>query len=153
MLGIPCEWLEIDEGDPTPHYSGNEEYVAIRSDVFIRDILEFAHPRRVEEARRTIRSWLEEDPNFELTPDHFRIIASWENKDPGEKRRYIRTAVRRYVLERDKHRCVECGATDRLSLDHIKPFSRGGMHTPSNLRVLCTPCNSRKGARPLRKKR
>jgi 5-methylcytosine-specific restriction endonuclease McrA len=42
--------------------------------------------------------------------------------------------------------CVECGATSELSLDHIYPHSLGGEDTIENLRTLCKPCNSRKGA-------
>ena len=33
-----------------------------------------------------------------------------------------------------------------LSIDHIKPFSKGGDHSPDNLRVLCMRCNTSRGA-------
>jgi hypothetical protein len=62
-------------------------------------------------------------------------------------RPHIPVEVRREVMERDGHRCLECGATDQLSLDHIVPYSHGGPDTVENLRVLCRPCNSRKGNR------
>lgn len=55
--------------------------------------------------------------------------------------------IRTLVFERDEHTCVECGATEDLTLDHIYPWSLGGPDTPENLRVLRRPCNSRKGAR------
>jgi len=42
--------------------------------------------------------------------------------------------------------CVECGAESDLTTDHIVPRSKGGTNDPSNLRVLCRPCNSSKGA-------
>lgn len=60
---------------------------------------------------------------------------------------YISATTRRAVYERDGCACVECGATERLSLDHIVPRSRGGGSGIDNLRVLCISCNSRKGAR------
>jgi hypothetical protein len=42
-----------------------------------------------------------------------------------------------------------CGVKLRLGdgeVDHKnKPFSRGGKETPSNMQLLCKPCNGRKG--------
>lgn len=68
--------------------------------------------------------------------------------DPDCRRRdTIPDAVRAAVYERDNSTCQDCGATDRLTLDHIYPWSLGGSDTDDNLRVLCRPCNSRKGAR------
>lgn len=62
-------------------------------------------------------------------------------------RRKIPTDTRDFVYARDGHACLHCGATDRLSLDHIYPHSRGGSDAPDNLQTLCRPCNSRKGSR------
>lgn len=62
-------------------------------------------------------------------------------------RPWIPMWLRRLVMERDGHQCVECGGTERLSLDHIDPWSKGGPDTEENLRVLCMPCNIAKGAR------
>ncbi|MEV7770474.1 HNH endonuclease [Kitasatospora sp. NPDC086791] len=54
---------------------------------------------------------------------------------------------RERIYGRDGHRCVTCGATDDLTLDHIHPRSLAGSDRDENLRTLCRPCNSRKGAR------
>jgi hypothetical protein len=67
--------------------------------------------------------------------------------DTSESRRTIPPRVRAFVYDRDGRACVECGATTDLTLDHIWPFSLGGDDSPENLRTLCRPCNSRKGAR------
>jgi HNH endonuclease len=58
--------------------------------------------------------------------------------------------VEELVLKRDGRRCLECGETDDLTIDHkIVPWSEGGSSTdPDNLQVLCRSCNSRKGTRP-----
>lgn len=64
-----------------------------------------------------------------------------------EERAAITDAVRQMVYRRDGYRCVGCGTSERLSLDHIHPWSLGGSDDPTNLQTMCVPCNSRKGAR------
>jgi hypothetical protein len=64
-----------------------------------------------------------------------------------EWRPHIPDGIRSAVMERDGYQCLECGATDDLTLDHIYPWSLGGPDTLENLRVLCRSCNCRKGAR------
>lgn len=59
----------------------------------------------------------------------------------------IRDDVRRAVYERDHFRCVECGTTEDLSVDHIIAWSLGGLDDPSNFQTLCRPCNASKGDR------
>lgn len=59
----------------------------------------------------------------------------------------IPDAVRQYVYDRDGRRCLHCGTTESLSLDHVHPYSLGGSDEPSNLQTLCRPCNSSKGAK------
>jgi len=54
---------------------------------------------------------------------------------------------RRFVLDRDGHCCLRCGATERLEMDHIRPYRDGGWTVPRNLQTLCKPCNCWKGAR------
>lgn len=56
-----------------------------------------------------------------------------------------RRVVERAIAEQPW--CSRCGRTDRLSGDHIIPLSKGGTDDPSNVRVLCVPCNSAKGRR------
>lgn len=48
-------------------------------------------------------------------------------------------------------RCWMCGNVANVT-DHVKPLSKGGAHTLSNLRPACRSCNSRKGNKwPYRK--
>lgn len=56
-------------------------------------------------------------------------------------------ALREVVFSRDHNRCVMCGSSDELQLDHIVPFESGGVTTLENLRTLCRKCNTGKGAR------
>jgi 5-methylcytosine-specific restriction endonuclease McrA len=43
------------------------------------------------------------------------------------------------------HRCYLCGSAPN-GFDHVKPLAAGGPNIPANLRPVCGPCNSRKGA-------
>jgi 5-methylcytosine-specific restriction endonuclease McrA len=55
---------------------------------------------------------------------------------------------RREIFVRDKYTCQYCGMqTHDLTLDHIIPRHRGGMHTWDNLVAACKHCNHRKGGR------
>jgi hypothetical protein len=65
---------------------------------------------------------------------------------PGQTGRpHIPVATRRLVYERDGYACRFCGCQERISLDHIVAFSRGGSDDADNLRVLCMPCNIDRG--------
>ncbi|WP_420869110.1 HNH endonuclease [Citrobacter meridianamericanus] len=60
-------------------------------------------------------------------------------------RKKISPTVRLRIYERDKFRCKHCGTNEDLTIDHIKPVSRGGDHEDENLQTLCRTCNCRKG--------
>ena len=62
-------------------------------------------------------------------------------------RPHIAPSVRARVLKRDRYACIYCGAHDaKLHLDHLIPWSRGGLTTEDNLAVACVSCNTSKGA-------
>jgi 5-methylcytosine-specific restriction endonuclease McrA len=48
------------------------------------------------------------------------------------------------ITERQKGKCACCTKRRPLTIDHIQPISRGGSNWPSNIQMLCKPCNSRK---------
>jgi hypothetical protein len=84
--------------------------------------------------------WLTDWPGV-LTPYSRKVICK------GLRKREIPSALRWEVWERDDFRCRECGARRFLSVDHIKPESKGGTLCLENLRTLCSVCNGRKGDR------
>jgi 5-methylcytosine-specific restriction endonuclease McrA len=45
------------------------------------------------------------------------------------------------------NRCWMCSATGDLTIDHVKPLSKGGLHILANIRPACSECNARKQAR------
>lgn len=75
-------------------------------------------------------------------------------------------SLRRRIFREGGYRCEVCGIVGReerwpkggfgfptdaphvfLSIDHIVAESRGGSRERSNLRVLCTVCNTKKGTK------
>lgn len=65
-------------------------------------------------------------------------------KKQTESSRAIPGRVRREVWRRDEGKCVKCGSRERLELDHIIPFSKGGSNTARNIELLCEKCNREK---------
>ncbi len=70
------------------------------------------------------------------------------DKKASSNSRHIPIPVQDDVRVRDKNQCtyvspdgVRCCSTEYLEIDHIKPFSLGGEHTPENLRLLCRAHN------------
>lgn len=73
------------------------------------------------------------------------------------KARPLSSRQRYEVFERDGHECQACGRAVVKhgdfspwtpmpgQVDHIFPRSRGGQNDERNLRLLCWPCNGRKG--------
>jgi 5-methylcytosine-specific restriction endonuclease McrA len=53
----------------------------------------------------------------------------------------IASWLRRGVLAADRHRCCYCGGRWELQLDHIRPWSLGGLSVLWNFAVLCGRCN------------
>ena len=48
---------------------------------------------------------------------------------------------RHRVFRRDNHKCVYCGSSKNLTIDHVLPKSRGGGNTWANLVTCCKSCN------------
>ncbi len=51
------------------------------------------------------------------------------------------------IILRDGCRCVYCGSTDNLVVDHVVPIDLGGTDDPRNLVAACRRCNSGKAGR------
>jgi 5-methylcytosine-specific restriction endonuclease McrA len=75
-----------------------------------------------------------------------------------EDKKLIARAQKQEVYEEDLlgerhlvgYRCKLCKRVfdlDILEVDHIRPRARGGTDLPSNLRLLCPPCNKKKGSK------
>ena len=81
------------------------------------------------------------------TKNHLPCVADADKRD-------IKLGLRWKVFQRDRFRCVKCGASpandptcEQLHADHILPFSKGGKTLVENLQTLCQRCNLGKGNR------
>jgi 5-methylcytosine-specific restriction endonuclease McrA len=84
----------------------------------------------------------------------------WMRKNPaqtaaiGHRRRVLARAAGSFtqaewdtVIAHYGRRCLRCNATERITIDHIIPLSKGGSNTVDNLQPLCHSCNSSKGSK------
>lgn len=61
---------------------------------------------------------------------------------------YLTKAQWQGILERNRFSCYLCGTDQaRLTVEHIVPLARGGLHTASNVAPACMRCNARKRTR------
>jgi len=77
------------------------------------------------------------------------LLSEFELRYGKRRRGHVGGRIRNEVLKKFNFRCVFCGESDfkKLTIDHIKPYSKGGRENISNLQVLCRSCNSKKGAK------
>lgn len=80
---------------------------------------------------------------------------SWILPDVIRLRRYVRIPYRpipfcrKNIFLRDRMTCQYCARkrpTDRLTIDHVIPTSRGGSDGWSNVVTACRACNHQKGS-------
>ena len=63
----------------------------------------------------------------------------------GDAKRMWREGIK----ARDGHRCVYCGDTENLTIDHVRPQCSGGETNYSNCVTACRTCNQNKGSMPV----
>jgi hypothetical protein len=70
----------------------------------------------------------------------------------GQGMNWLRPEKRLAIYLRDGLACAYCGDAveegAKLTLDHVKPHSKGGTNDATNLVTACLKCNSARGNRP-----
>jgi hypothetical protein len=68
-----------------------------------------------------------------------------KNISPNKQNRNITEELRQQVLKRDNYACRYCGsAVPPFHIDHVYPFSKGGLTVLDNLVTACRSCNGKK---------
>ena len=60
----------------------------------------------------------------------------------GDAKRMWREGIK----ARDGYKCVYCGSSEDLTIDHVVPQCTGGPTNSSNCVTACRPCNQSKGS-------
>lgn len=60
---------------------------------------------------------------------------------PSQRRRKFRARL----MKKFDGKCVYCGTSHNLTIDHVIPTSRGGTNSFDNFVLACDECNKRKG--------
>jgi 5-methylcytosine-specific restriction endonuclease McrA len=64
----------------------------------------------------------------------------WEGQTTPAKAEWVE--VRVAVLERDEHRCTQCGSVNNLHVHHYQARRHGGTNQMDNLQTLCECCHA-----------
>lgn len=64
------------------------------------------------------------------------------NCDLMIRARDVDRQVMNRIKRRDGHRCIICGSTDKLEVDHRRALMNGGTNDESNLFTLCDKCHT-----------
>jgi len=94
--------------------------------------------------------WVESEEGYLIPPtDLFKYTrrSLGKNNPTRSKFKAIRKGVFEYLSNLYGSECVYCGATEDLTVDHIKPIFKGGTNSIDNLQILCRRCNCRKHVR------
>lgn len=79
------------------------------------------------------------------------------NRRPGRSSKFVSRLTRLAIYLRSGFICAYCGANlaalppNALTLDHVRPRSKGGSNAPSNLILACARCNFSRKNRPVKR--
>lgn len=92
----------------------------------------------VDFARKSMPQWLQKHRCLKSALGSFVDVSI---ASPATLKRTLRGQQKRKILERDGNQCLRCNAHERLTLQHIQPYTHGGETNSSNLVSLCDRCN------------
>lgn len=93
--------------------------------------------QEIEDIIQTVVQGISVDPKRLFTQDQKDELVQLSMADPSKH-------------DGEKIRCEDCKQlffADELTVDHVKPWSKGGRTELSNAQLLCRACNSKQGSR------
>jgi 5-methylcytosine-specific restriction endonuclease McrA len=98
-----------------------------------------------EESRKICRNWKKNNKTRVKELARKRVSKQRIQQDVNNKNPSLQELRR--AFEHFGGACAYCGNTEKLTIDHYVPLSRGGMHASSNIVPACLSCNCSKGAK------
>lgn len=141
---VECQKLHSSnhyKKDKPKHRKRNRKWIQDNPKRNTENSLKFYNGLAPEERRKRSRE------QYKRTPDTFKRAA--------HKRRATKMkSGGSYTAEEWKSlvgsyggKCLRCGSTENITVDHVIPISRGGKNTIDNLQPLCRHCNAVKGTK------
>ena len=97
----------------------------------IRDLIYWQYAKLIAKSAGRIK-------NYGFIMDRFKKLQSGEISWSG--------SIREYIKEQEiVGKCIYCGSSENLSVDHLIPSSRGGPESGDNAVTACKSCNSSRG--------
>ena len=103
------------------------------------------HAAHSEGANEKARLWREANPEKQAAIYSRRRARKRNATIPGRPVTAAIEAERKALFDG----CCFCGAKKKLTLEHMVPLSKGGLHAEENLLGSCAKCNCSKRARPV----
>ena len=110
----------------------------------VLEVFQFRRQREVEKARA---DWMRSGPMGQAKDADGNPLYRIDDRARWYRTKLMKKSRRSETIERDGGKCVACGSTKQLEVDHIVRYIDGGSHDLANLRTLCAKCHGKRGGR------
>lgn len=147
-LGVPrYKYRHGQKGADNPHYRGVDKWVADNQGKHLCQCgcgtaitVRPGHHWR----GRGIPSFVSGHMRRLRGPRSAKFVHDRSTLKAGRAGAYFYPSLRAEIHRRDGGRCVKCGSSDRLAVDHIVPIAEGGKGDIANGQLLCHQCHAEK---------
>lgn len=103
--------------------------------------------RNREKAKAAMKRWIEANIDYVRATRRV-IINRRRSRIVGNGGTFTLKDIQT-LHEHQRGRCAVCPSMKSLEIDHVHPIVLGGSSDPSNLQLLCLPCNRSKGGKTM----